>query len=310
MARIDGGRSTGHHRLMEPPAEVVEAVTQATGHAPRSWEHFVAGYTHAEKWIVDLGVRTVFVKASADAVARGQIEREASVIEAVGAGAAFMPRSYGSATVGEWTALVLEDLREAVWPPPYPDGGDALLETLAQVAATPPPAGLPRRPEGRPHGTYWQRIAADPGPVLANGPFSALWLYAALPVLDAAESRARLDGDDLTHDDVWAGNVCYTDRAALLIDWPGAAIGDRRIDLAYAVLSIRSSGAPPPRVDFPDEAAYAALLAGANAYQAAQPVNPLIAYGEELREGWLYDLDFALEWACDLLELPPPNAVR
>lgn len=291
---------------MEAPAEVVDAVAQATGERAASWQHVVAGYTHAEKWIVDLGVRTAFVKASADAVARGQIEREASVIEAVRA--SFMPRLYGSATVGEWSVLVLEDLRGADWPPPYPDDGDALLATVAEVAATAPPAWLARRPEGRPHGTYWQRIAADPGPVLANGSFSASWLEGALPLLDAAESTARLDGDQLIHDDVWAGNVCYTDRGALLIDWPGAAIGDRRIDLAYAVLSIRSSGVAPPSVHFPDEAAYAALLAGANAYQAAQPVNPLIAYGDELREGWLFDLDFALTWVCELLELPPPRA--
>ncbi len=291
---------------MEAPAEVVEAVAGATGDTPASWQHVFAGYTHAEKWIVDLGRRTAFVKASADEVARGQIKREASIIE--GIAAPYMPRSYGSATVDEWTVLVLEDLRDAHWPPPYPDGGKALLETVAQVAATTPPPGLARRPEGRPHGTYWQRIAADPKPVLANGSFSAAWLEAALPALDAAESRARLDGDELIHDDVWAGNTCYASRGALLIDWPGAAIGDRRIDLAYAVLSIRSSGAEPPRVEFPDEAAYAALLAGANAYQAAQPVNPLIAFGDQLREGWLYDLDYALVWVSELLGRPPPRA--
>jgi Phosphotransferase enzyme family len=295
------------HRLVEPPVEVLEAVVQAAGSRPTSWQHVIAGYTHAEKWRVDLGELTAFVKASADAVARSQIEREASIIEAVAA--PYMPRSYGSAIVGDWTVLVLEDLGAAHWPPPYPDGGDALLEAIAQVATTPPPPHLERRPEGRPHGTYWQRIAADPDPVLANGSFSDSWLEAALPLLDDAESRAVLAGDDLVHDDVWAGNVCYTGRGAILIDWAGASIGDHRIDLAYAVLSIRSSGAEPPPIDFPDEAAYAALLAGANAYQASQPVNPLIAYGDELREGWLFDLGYALVWASELLDLPPPRAI-
>ena len=107
---------------------------------------------------------------------------------------------------------------------------------------------------------------------------------------------------------MWAGNICYTDRGALLVDWPDATIGDRRIDLAYALLSIRSSGAQPPPVDFADEVAYAALLAGANAYQAAQPVNPRIAFGDELRSGWLFDLDHALVWASELLGLPPTKA--
>jgi aminoglycoside phosphotransferase (APT) family kinase protein len=290
---------------MEPPHEVVKAVAAAAGKTPTSWRHVVAGYTHAEKWLVELGDRTAFVKASANEVARGQIEREAAVIAAVAA--PYMPRMYGWKRVDDWATLVLEDLSTSEWPPPYPDRGEALLETVAQVAATPPPPGLEGRPEGRPYGTYWHRIAADPGPVLANGSFSAAWLEAALPALDAAESRAQLAGDAFHHDDVWAGNVCYAERGALLIDWPSASIGDRRLDLAYAVLSIRSSGAVPPRVDFPDEAAYAALLAGANAYQASQPVNPLIAHGEALRDGWLFDLDYALVWACELLDLPQPS---
>ena len=212
---------------------------------------------------------------------------------------------HGAATVDDWSVLVLEDLSHALWPPPYPDRGAALLETLMQVAATPAPHWLTRRPEGRPLGTYWQRIAADPEPVLAHGMFSAAWLKAALPVLDAAESLAQLAGDDFLHDDLWAGNVCYTEGRALLIDWASASIGDRRIDLAYALLSIRSSGDLPPAIDFPEEAAYAALLAGANAYQAAQPTDESIQHASMLRAGWLHDLEFALIWASELLQLPP-----
>jgi aminoglycoside phosphotransferase (APT) family kinase protein len=91
----------------------------------------------------------------------------------------------------------------------------------------------------------------------------------------------------------------------VLIDWACATVGDRRIDLAYALLSIRSSGVRPPRIDFPQEAAYAALLAGANAYQAGQPVDDSIKHASVLRAGWLHDLDFALDWAGELLQLPP-----
>jgi aminoglycoside phosphotransferase len=293
---------------MKPPAEVQAAVADATGRRPSSWQHFVAGYTHAEKWLVELDDDRAFVKAAANATARGQIEREAAMYGAVAA--PYMPRWYGSATRGEWTVLVLEDLSGAQWPPPYADDGAALLETVARVGSTPPAPGLDRRPEERPYGTYWQRIAADPNPVLANGSFSAAWLDSALPRLDAAESEAKLAGDDFLHDDVWAGNACYTDRGAVLIDWASASIGDRRIDLAYALLSIRSSGSTPPPIEFPVEAAYAALLAGANAYQAAQPVNASIARGAELREGWLYDLECALAWVGELLELPPPQALE
>src|SRR6266540_2656006 len=180
---------------MKPPADVLAAVTEATGRQATSWHHFVAGYTHAEKWLVELDGDRAFVKAAANAVARGQIEREAAIIDAVRA--PYMPRFYGSAAVGEWAVLVLEDLSGAQWPPPFVDGGEAFLETVARVGSTPPPPGLDRRPDERPYGTYWQRIAADPDPVLANGSFSAAWLEAALSLLDAAESRAELAGDDL-----------------------------------------------------------------------------------------------------------------
>jgi aminoglycoside phosphotransferase (APT) family kinase protein len=291
---------------VNPPETVLTAIAAATGARPTSWQHVVAGHTHAEKWLIDLDDgRKAFVKAGMEGSARAQIEREASILEAVAA--AYMPRFYGAATVDDWSVLLIEDLSSAVWPPPHPDRGAALLETVMQVAATPPPQGLRRRPEGRPLGTYWQRIAADPEPVLAQGLFSADWLDRAQPALDAAESLAQLAGDDLLHDDVWAGNVCYTEQGALLIDWASATIGDRRIDLAYALLSIRSSGTKPPPIDFPEEAAYAALLAGANAYQVAQPTDETIRHESVLRAGWLHDLEFALDWASELLQLAPPR---
>lgn len=291
---------------MNPPTAVLEAIAAATGVQPSSWQHVVAGHTHAEKWRVELrDGRSAFVKAGTEMSARAQIEREATILQSVAAD--YMPSLHGAATADDWSVVVLEDLSDGLWPPPYPDRGAALLETVAKVAETAAPDALRRRPEGRPFGTYWQRIAADPEPVLAQGLFSAAWLEQALPDLDAAESVAQLAGDDFLHDDVWAANVCYADRGALLIDWASATIGDRRIDLAYALLSIRSSGTTPPHVDFPDEAAYAALLAGANAYQAAQPVDESILHASTLREGWLFDLEFALTWVSELLELEPPT---
>lgn len=249
--------------------------------------------------------RTVFVKAATAPGARRQIERERTILEAVRA--RFMPYVYGGADVDAWTTLVLEDLAGAYWPPPYLDDGAALLEAVTLVADATPPDGVSRRPAGRPYGTYWERIGAVPEPVLAHGFFSAAWLERCLPELIAAESRARLDGDDFLHDDVWHGNVCYADRGAVLIDWASASIGDRRLDLAYALLSIRSTGATPPAVEFDDEAAYAALLAGSNAYNAAQPLDESIMRASVLREGWLHDLQYALVWVADLLGLPHPS---
>ena len=66
----------------------------------------------------------------------------------------------------------------------------------------------------------------------------------------------------------------------------------------------------PPPVEFADEAAYAALLAGSRAFQAAQPVDESIKHASVLRAGWLHDLEYALEWTCELLDLPDRRDAR
>ena len=127
------------------------------------------------------------MKASANAVARRQIEREAAILECLAA--PFMPCVYGWGAVGGWTVLVLEDLSAAQWPPPFPDGGDALLETVpCQRRSHRLKASKAGR--RRPYGTYWQRIAADPQRRSSQtGAVLAAWLDAALPSLEAAESE-------------------------------------------------------------------------------------------------------------------------
>jgi aminoglycoside phosphotransferase len=292
---------------LEPPSVVLDAVTAAVRARPVSWRHTVAGHTHAEKWLMTLDDgRAVFVKSGFEPSAREQIDRERAILEAVDG--PFMPQSYGGGRVDDWSTLVLEDLSGAHWPPPYPDGGTALLEAVARVGDAAPPAFVERRPPGRPFGTYWERIAATPEPVLALGSFSPAWLDRCLPDLIAAESRARLDGNDLLHDDIWHGNVCYAERGAILIDWASASIGDRRVDLAHALLSIRASGSTPPTTAFEDETAYAALIAGSSAYNPTQPVDESLVRPSSLRAGWLHNLTYALVWVTDSLGLPHPDA--
>jgi aminoglycoside phosphotransferase (APT) family kinase protein len=124
-------------------------------------------------------------------------------------------------------------------------------------------------------------------------------------VLAAAEARADAGGDDLIHFDVWSANICFTDRGAVLVDWGDAVQGNRWIDAAFALRSVRAEGATPPPIDFPDEDAYMALIAGHDAWEATQPPPEWVVDFERLRAWWIRDLAVALPRAAALLGLPP-----
>jgi len=282
---------------VKAPQEVVAAVERVLGTPVDAWGYVAAGHTHALKWIVPGG----FVKAGAEPNARSQVEQEAAVLASLGA-APFAPRVRGFEQSGDYAVLVLEDLKEGRWPPPYPDRGEALFEALRLVAGTPPAAFLPRQPPERPHGGYWSRLAADPRALQALIPRE--WLEQALPLLDAAESEASLHGDRLVHGDLWEGNTCYTERGVVLVDWADALVGDPRVDLAYAIVSVRAARVKPAPVELTDAPAYAALLAGANAWSVIHP--PEVPGVGLLMTVHRRQLAAALAWAAELLELPPP----
>ena len=301
--RLRSTRSTASIERMDLPAAVTAVVARATGSRPASWQRVVAGYTHADKWCIDLGSSTAFVKASANAVgaARSSGKRRSS--------SASRRRSCRACTAGVLSA----GGRCSCWRISALPVAASLSRRWRRIARTrcpcsgDPTASRPRKPAG---GTSVRHVlAAHRSRSRARLQTVVLGRMARrCPVVaQAAQSRAVLAGDDVIHDDVWAGDVAYADRGALLIDWPSASIGDRRIDLAYAVLSIRASGARPTAVDFPDEAAYGAPRRRERLPGRAARRRVDRARGRASR-GSLVDLDYALVWVCELLDLPPPRA--
>lgn len=98
----------------------------------------------------------------------------------------FMPRFLGWED-GDEPLLVLEDIADAYWPPPWRDGDvDAVLAALAEVGAAtwtdelPALAGWPG----------WHDVERDPELLLGIGLVSPVWLGAALPELVAVGDRA------------------------------------------------------------------------------------------------------------------------
>jgi hypothetical protein len=257
------------------------------------WEPVVVGgYTRARKWRVRLhDSTTVFAKEAPPT--------EVAVYESVTG--RFLPRVHEIRREDDRTLLLLEDLTNADWPPPYPRDVGPLFAALEEVAATPPPSQLHRLVDE----SCWERVAGEPGPLLELGLCSRGWLERALPLLMAAEARVPRIGSSLVHNDVWARNLCFAERGVVLVDWGQAQIGNPQIDVAFALLSLRVEGAPTPPVE--EEAGLAAFVTGIVATEAAAPPPQWAADGLQLRADQKSDLAVALPWAAALLGLPAPR---
>src|SRR5712691_1865888 len=124
------------------PAAEVEA---SAGAAPVGRRYVPgSGYgTNTAKWSVDLDDgRRVFVKRALDDVATGWLRDEVRVYASVAG--SFLPRFVGWHDAAGETLLVIEDLGDAYWPPPWsPDQISAVLATLDSVHEATQPTGIP-----------------------------------------------------------------------------------------------------------------------------------------------------------------------
>jgi len=279
----------------------LDLLRQAIGGSPVVEEALdTGGYTRSRAWRVATSDGPSFVKQAEEAGSLHMLRREAAVYRNVRG--PFLPAFVGFADSGEQALLAIEYLENALWPPPYPDDVTPLFDALEAVGATEPPVELPA------HGRWaarWKRVAADPERFLGLGLCPRSWLESSLETLIAAEEGAEFSGSALVHNDVYSENVGFTGRGAVLVDWGASVRGSPWIDVAFALLSLRVEDAVPPQVDFPDEAAFAAALAGHFAVEAAAPLPDWAAQGSTLREDMRGDLGYALAWCVETLGLPP-----
>ena len=271
------------------------------GAAPLKGQPVVGG-GYAENtadWRVELDDgRSVFVKQALDALAAGWLRAEHRVYAAVSA--PFMPKLEGWQD-GDRPLLVLEDLGDAHWPPPWRDGDvDAVFAALEAVAATPPPAGVPALEERRDSLNGWELVAEDPEPLLSTGLCSRKWLDSALPALREAAAGCDLDGDALVHFDVRSDNLCFRDGRVLLVDWNFACAGNALIDVVGWLPSLRLEGGPEPWAILSDSGGLAALLAG---YFASRAGLPAPSTAPRVRPFQLAQAQVALPWAARELDL-------
>jgi hypothetical protein len=204
--------------------------------------------------------------------------------------------------------LVLEDLSQATWPPPWSsDGVAAVRAGLDELSRVTPPPGLPPLEDLTPDvvDSGWPAVREDPQPFLSLGLCSRAWLDAALAELEAAAAAAEFGGEALVHVDIRSDNLCVRDGQALFVDWNWASVGNPLFDLAAWLPSLTGEGGPLPEHLLPGSAgaAFAAVLAGFFCARAGRPAPPELP---RLRVLQRLQAEPALMWAARALGLPPP----
>jgi hypothetical protein len=218
----------------------------------------------------------------------------------------YLPRLLGWHDDGEEPALVIEDLSQASWPPPWSTASiDLVLGALDDIHATPPPEPIDEIFERRIWDIRegWGPMRADPSGSLALGLFDAAWLDAHIDELEAAADAAMLAGGTLLHCDVRSDNLCIADERAILLDWNWASRGAEVLDLASWLPSLHTEGGPEPWAMLPDQGPLASLLAGFFLEHAGREPIPQAPHVRQLQ---LDQGRSALAWACRELRIPLP----
>src|SRR3954451_16169831 len=156
------------------------------------------GYTHAGRHRAVLDdARTVFVKSAVDDLSAGWLRTEIRVYTSMHG--SFMPVFHGWAEHEGLPLIVLEDLGDAHWPPPWRDGDiDAVRLALRELAATPVAEGIgPVRTADLAH--EWREVERNPEPFLSTGVADRRWLDENVEALGAASENAPLGGGQVRH---------------------------------------------------------------------------------------------------------------
>ena len=281
-------------------AHVRERLRQCLG-APIVEEFAVSGgYTPALRFRLETasGDRG-FVKVAVNDYTRRALLREAEVLAALQAlGMPFVPQLIAVDPDPIHPLIVLEDLGDARWPPPWDENlVDDVVTTLGELHAT--PTTLPSYAEVHPEEDHgWLDVAANPQPFLALGLVSSAWLDASLPTLMAAERNVETKGSTLTHFDLRSDNLCQSQRGVVIIDWNFACAGHPLLDLGFWLPSLSIEGGPPPETLIGEQPEIAAFVSGFFAARAGLPPIPSAPHVRPLQ---IEQLRAALAWTLRAL---------
>lgn len=260
------------------------------------------GYTAAKRGVLRFeNGKSVFVKAAVCDQTAQWLRTEYAVYRHLGAngGADILPSVVAWEDDGVQPILLLEDLSQAHWPPPWePRLVARVTEMLSRLRGIPPMPEMPSLESYREEFSGWHAVAADPEPFLSLGLCSPAWLAASLPALQAAEQAVPLAGGNFLHLDIRSDNLCFTESRTILVDWNWACVGNGQFDLAAWLPSLHSEGGPPPESILPDAPEMAAALSGFWAARAGLTGRDTRLSGLDVSQ-----LKTALPWAARALGL-------
>lgn len=288
----------------DPAGADVARINALAGAPAVRFRRAVRGYSPAERWSVTLADgRRVFAKIGSDPLTAGWLRTERKVYAALAGD--FMPSVRGWDD-GARPLLLLEDLSDCRWPPPWDAAGvDRVLAALARLRAADTGGALPPLSATNPElAGSWRRVAAAPAEFLSLGLTSEDWLRGSAGALIAAAEGAQLDGPCPTHMDVRSDNICFRGGQALLVDWNHAVLAAPDVDVACWLPSLHAEGGPAPEEILPHGGPLAAVISG---YFAEHAGKPLIPTAPRVRKVQAQQLRTALPWAARALGLPPPD---
>jgi aminoglycoside phosphotransferase (APT) family kinase protein len=224
-------------------APVIRAETQPGGFSPG-----VAARVHGadgSRWFVKAA--SADVNPDTPRLHRQEARVLADLDPVISAARLPVPRLRGTAELGPWFALVIEDVDGRQPALPWQDEQlDLVLASLDRLgeALTPAPVAVPGISDylGSDFSS-WRVLAARGGDDRMDS-----WSRARLGELAELEAAwaAHAEGSTLLHNDVRADNLLLAGDRVMVVDWPHACRGAAFVDLVLFAPSVAMQGGPGP----------------------------------------------------------------
>lgn len=283
-------------------AELFHRIESLTGRTIVAVRDIQRGYTPAARLVLSMSDgTTLFAKIGTTKLTASNLRKELMVYRSLSG--PFMPRYLGWDDDGINPILLLEDLSQAFWPPPWHDSHvEEVIRALRDVWRSAFP-DLPKLEEMSDVYEGWQQVARDPAPFLSLRLATEQWLQSALGALLEIDGGEVVAGRSLLHGDVRSDNLCMlTDHRVILVDWNLVCVGNPDFDLGMWLPSLEAEGGPKPETILPDSGEIAAVVSG---FFASKAGSPTIPDAPHVRKIQLVQLHTALPWAVRSLDLLP-----